>query len=167
MSSTSSTNRLTWRNFDAALRADPAVGGLDSQRDEERHRLALGQDVSLRAIVRARRARSRRRATEETRLSAPGEDLPVGLGLVEESLVKRPADRLAEQRHELGAVEVLVRRAALVVATHTPARARAQLDGIDGDPSRVLRIRRAWLAQRRAGQGPIEDELLDKLDDVH
>ena len=52
------------------LRADAAVRGLHAELHEERHGLALGQQMALRAVVGARCLRTRRRPPKDARLAA-------------------------------------------------------------------------------------------------
>ena len=84
------------------LRADAAVRGLDAERDEERDGLPFGQRVALGAVVGARRLVAASVAAQDARLAAAGEDLPVGVGLVEERLAVAPADSGAKKATSAG-----------------------------------------------------------------
>ena len=149
-----------------ALRAHAAVRGLDAELHEERDGLPLGQEVALPSVVDALRPWPRRWPPQDARRVAAGEDLPIGVGLLEERLAVAPADRLAKEGDELRAVEVLVRRPALVVATHVPASLLADGHRLDGDPPRLVRMRRPGPAERRPRQRRFADEPLHEIGDV-
>jgi len=150
----------------AALRAHAAVRGLDAELHEERDGLPFGQEVALLSVVDALRLRPRRWPLQDARRIAAGEDLPVGIGLLQERLPVACADCIAKEGDEPRAVEVLVHGSALVVATHAPAVPLAEGHPLDGDPPRLVRVRLPWPAERRPRQRRFADEPLDEIVDV-
>ena len=149
-----------------ALRAHAAVRGLDAELHEERDGLSLGQEVALPSVVCALRPWPRRRPPQDARRVAPGQDLPVGVGLLEQRLPVAATDRLAKEGDELRAVEVLVRRPALVVATHVPASLLPDGHRLDGDPPRPAGCAVSRPAERHPRQRRVVDEPLHEIGDV-
>ena len=84
----------------AALRAHAAVRRLDAELHEERDGLPLGQEVALPSVVDALRPWPRRRPLQDARRVAAGEDLPVGVGLLEQRLpvARRRSPRKGRRR---------------------------------------------------------------------
>ena len=99
--------------------------------------------------------------------AAAGEHLPVCLGLVEQSLPVVLPDRRRQQPCEGAGVEVVVRRAGRVVAPHAPAGTGAELDLVDGDATRHVRLDGARPAQARTRQAPVAEQPVDELCDGH
>ena len=121
MSSTSSTNRLTWRNFAPPLRRTRPLGDLDAERDEEGNGLPLREEVALRAIV-CTGGLQPSRVGDGGRAARRGRPVPASprraRGVAPAGSHRRSS---REERHERLAVEVLVGRARLVVSADAPA----------------------------------------------
>ena len=110
---------------------------------------------------------ARWRLPQDAGLATAREHLPVGVRLVEERLSVVRTDRGDEETRERGRIEVLVRRPCLVLASHPPPGAHAELDRLDRDASRGIRVGHTRAAQRGTRQRRVADEPLDEVGERH
>ena len=148
MSSTSSTKRFTCRNFARRCARTRPSGVCTPSSTRNGTGSPSGRRCRLRRSCARDACRPRRRAAEDARRvaarRAPASRRPAR-GAVPDGNRRRSPRRGVPT--SAAAVEVLVRRAALVVAADAPAVALAQRHRLDRDPPRPLRIRRVGPAQ--------------------